>query len=128
LNGIVVQKFGGTSVSTPEAIASAIDKVKEALHAGFRPVVVVSAMGRRGAPYATDTLADLIAQDGNMAWKRDRDLLLSCGEVISAVVFADTLRQHGHKAGVLTGQQAGITTDHSYGNAQCLRVKPARIR
>jgi len=127
VKGIIVQKFGGTSVGTPEAIAAAIGKVQEALKGGFLPVVVVSAMGRRGAAYATDTLAGLISPEGKEDWLRDRDLLMSCGEVISAAVFADALRSCGHKAGILTGRQAGIETDTAYGHGQCIRIRPLRI-
>jgi len=53
---IIVQKFGGTSVASVEARQAVLKKVNEAITNGFAPVVVVSAMGRKGAPYATDTL------------------------------------------------------------------------
>ena len=61
---ILVQKFGGTSVSTAERRGRAIEHVRRALSAGNQVAVVVSAMGRRGDPYATDTLLDLLRQDG----------------------------------------------------------------
>ena len=57
---IIVQKFGGTSVATAEARIAARNKVSEAIKAGFTPAVVVSAMGRKGDPYATDSLIDII--------------------------------------------------------------------
>ena len=53
---IIIQKFGGTSVSTEERRNQVVAKVKNAINEGFSPVVVVSAMGRKGEPYATDTL------------------------------------------------------------------------
>ncbi|MDZ7543255.1 aspartate kinase, partial [Clostridium perfringens] len=56
---IIIQKFGGTSVSTEERRNQVVSKVKNAINKGFSPVVVVSAMGRRGEPYATDTLLSL---------------------------------------------------------------------
>ena len=52
---IVIQKFGGTSVSTKENREKVMEKVKESIDNGYSPVVVVSAMGRKGSPYATDT-------------------------------------------------------------------------
>ena len=58
---IVVQKFGGTSVSTDESRKQVIEKVKNAIKEGYSPILVVSAMGRKGEPYATDTLLSLIA-------------------------------------------------------------------
>ncbi len=124
---IIVQKFGGTSVSTPQGRQAAVGKVQEAMDTGARPVVVVSAMGRSGAPYATDTLAGLIRPQGDGSWLRDRDLLISCGEVISSAVFADSLRAAGHAACALTGAQAGIVTDDSYGQGRCLRLQPVRL-
>ena len=59
---IVVQKFGGTSVSTKDRRKSVIKNIKEAIKEGFSPVVVVSAMGRKGEPYATDTLLSLVTE------------------------------------------------------------------
>ena len=57
---IIVQKFGGTSVSSEENRKKVIEKVRIAINEGYSPVIVVSAMGRKGAPYATDTLLNLI--------------------------------------------------------------------
>ena len=124
---VIIQKFGGTSVSTPQARQEAVAKVQEALDAGERPVVVVSAMGRYGAPYATDTLAGLIAPQGGDNWLRERDLLICCGEMISSAVFADCLRTAGHDACALTGGQAGIITDSCFGQGRCLRLQPMRL-
>lgn len=77
--GILVQKFGGTSLSTPVAREHVVRHVKRELASGFSLVVVVSAMGRKGEPYATDTLLDLAAQSGNALPARERDLLMCCG-------------------------------------------------
>ena len=54
--GIVIQKFGGTSVATQQARSAAIERIEQALREGYQPVVVGSALGRMGQPYATDTL------------------------------------------------------------------------
>lgn len=126
---IVVQKFGGKSVGTPAARRLAADKVRQARAEGFLPVVVVSAIGRSGAPYATDTLLrQLEAVDpGTEPEARERDLLLACGEIVSTVIMAQTLKSLGVKATALTGGQAGIVTDPSFGDAQILDIDPAAI-
>src|SRR5205823_13978637 len=126
---IVVQKFGGKSVGTPEARRLAAEKVRRAREEGLLPVVVVSAIGRSGAPYATDTLIQqLEAVDPATAPEaRERDLLMACGEIISTVIMAQTLKSIGLKATALTGGQAGIVTDPSFGDAQILDIDPAAI-
>lgn len=125
---IVVQKFGGTSVHTRELREKAAAKVKEAWEEGFSPVVVVSAMGRKGAPYATDTLIALAREEFPEVDARNLDLLLSCGEIISSVIMVQTLRRVGLRAIALTGGQAGIITNRVFGDATVLRVEPERIR
>lgn len=100
--------------------------ILKAREGGYRVVVVVSAMGRRGAPYATDTLLDLVA--GQDISPRDKDLLLSCGEIIATVVLAGALREAGVPVVCLTGAQAGIITDDNFGDARIIRVEPRRIR
>ncbi|WP_026137283.1 aspartate kinase [Candidatus Caldatribacterium saccharofermentans] len=124
---IVVQKFGGTSVHTRELRQKAATKVKEAYEEGFAPVVVVSAMGRKGAPYATDTLIALAQEEFPEIDARNLDLLLSCGEIISSVIMVQALRRVGLRAVALTGGQAGIITNKSFGDATVLRVEPDRI-
>lgn len=126
----IVQKFGGTSVTTAEKREQVAKKIIAAWSEGFSPVVVVSAMGRNGDPYATDTLINLVNQDNSDNPElptRDLDLLMSCGEIISGVIMANTLNQMGHQAVVVTGWQAGIITDNTHGNARILRIEPQRI-
>ncbi|ATY84973.1 aspartate kinase [Kyrpidia spormannii] len=122
---ILVQKFGGTSLAGDEPRQWAVHHVEKALAQEFRVVVVVSAMGRQGAPYATDTLLGLIPPGASTP--REMDLLLSCGEIISAVSFAALLRTHKIRATALTGGQAGIVTESEFGAAPILEVKPGRI-
>lgn len=126
---IKVMKFGGTSVATPEGRLQSAMRVISAKEQGFRPVVVVSAIGRRGAPYATDTLLGLLRDiDANAhAEAREVDLLISCGEVLSAVIFAHTLKSLGHPAQAFQGGQAGIRTDGVYGNARVVAIKPGKL-
>lgn len=123
---ILVQKFGGTSVATREVRERAIEHILEAKERGYGVVVVVSAMGRKGDPYATDTLLGLIGEDDRTN-RRELDLLMSCGELISGVVFASHLRQHGVDTAVLTGGQAGITTNDDFTRAHILTINPKRI-
>lgn len=125
---IVVQKFGGTSVHTRELREKAAMKVKEACAEGFSLVVVVSAMGRKGAPYATDTLIALAQEEFPEVDARNLDLLLSCGEIISSAIMVQTLRRVGLKSIALTGGQAGIITNGIFGDATVLRVEPERIK
>lgn len=119
----IVLKFGGTSVADAQSRRIAIDRVLQERAGGAQPVVVVSAMGRAPAPYATDTLLDLTGQRGTP----NADLLASCGETIAAAVFAGELEQRGVAAQALTGAQAGIITGDQFGDARIRRVDPARI-
>jgi aspartate kinase len=123
---IVVQKFGGTSVASHEGRLRAAEHIERAISEKYGVVVVVSAMGRKGDPYATDTLLKSV-NDTGCASKRDLDILMSCGEAISAVKVAGLLRSRGHDVVVLSGQQAGIMTNAEYGRARILDVQPLRI-
>src|ERR1700736_248945 len=101
---IVIMKFGGSSLASDELRQLAVQRVVDEIGQGKRPVVVVSAMGRLPAPYATDTLLALAPNtDGP-----NRDLLLSCGETLSAALFAAFLESRGIRALALNGAQAGI--------------------
>lgn len=123
---VVVQKYGGTSVATGEGRAALAARVAEAREAGNDVVVVVSAMGRKGAPYATDTLLGLV--EGLPADDRERAMLASCGELISAVVVAHELRDRGIAARAFSGADAGILTDGRHTDANILAVDPAPLR
>lgn len=124
---IIIQKFGGTSVITKENREKVVSKIETAINNGFSPIIVVSAMGRKGDPYATDTLVQLIQDIFSETNPHEMDLLLSCGEIISAVVLASTLKSKGFTGHVLTGGQAGIITNQNYGNSTILKVDPYNI-
>jgi len=126
---IKVMKFGGTSVATAEARMTSALRVISAKEQGFDPVVVVSAMGRRGQPYATDTLIGLLKEIDPTVGPdpRELDLLIACGEIFSAVIFAHTLKTLGHPAQAFRGGQAGIRTDGVYGNARIVSINPASL-
>jgi len=123
---IVVMKFGGTSVADASARSAVTRRVLAAIEVGKAPIVVVSAMGRSGAPYATDTLLGLL--EGLPEDLRERDLIASCGETIAAVVLAHELRAHGADAHAFTGADAGIATDGVPGAASVTEVYPAPLR
>ena len=94
---------------------------------GYTPVVVVSAMGKAGQPYATDSLLELVHEVNPEPNRRNVDLLLSCGEIISGVIFAEQLSIAGHPAEALTGWQCGILTDAAFTQARIQEVNPERV-
>ncbi|MEH7545622.1 MULTISPECIES: aspartate kinase [Bacillaceae] len=124
---IIVQKFGGTSVKDEESRKHAVGHIEKALSEGYKVVVVVSAMGRKGDPYATDTLLSLIGGNLSKISKREHDLLLSCGEAISSIVFTNMLLESGINATALTGAQAGFRTNNDHTNAKIIEMKCDRI-
>lgn len=124
---IIVQKFGGTSVSTEERRKQVIKKIGKAIENGLKPVVVVSAMGRMGEAYATDTLLSLVDNNFKDNNKCAQDLLMCCGEIISSVVLCNDLYKHGITAVPLTGGQAGIITNNVHTDAQAIDVDTRNI-
>jgi len=124
---VIIQKFGGTSVASQDAREHMKKRVLDAVNSGNRPVVVVSALGRDGDPYATDTLRSLALAIDPDTPLRELDLLMSCGEIISAVVTAATLNKGGLKTRVFTGGQAGLVCDGNYGNAEVVDCSPDKL-
>ncbi|MCQ6280146.1 aspartate kinase [Bacillus sp. EB600] len=124
---IIVQKFGGTSVKDEESRKHAQRHVEKALADGYKVVVVVSAMGRKGDPYATDTLLSLVNGNLSKISKREQDLLLSCGESIASIVFTNMLLESGIHATSLTGAQAGFRTNNDHTNAKIIEMKCERL-
>ncbi|QFT88922.1 Aspartokinase 2 [Bacillus sp. THAF10] len=124
---IVVQKFGGTSVRDDRSRRFALKHIKKAVSEGYKVVVVVSAMGRKGEPYATDTLLSLIDEGTKRVSKREVDLLLSCGEIISSVIFSNLLINEGINATALNGPQAGFRTNNEHTNARIVEMKCEKL-
>ncbi|GAA0085373.1 aspartate kinase [Clostridium sp. CTA-7] len=125
---IIIQKFGGTSVSTEERRNQVVSKVKNAINKGFSPVVVVSAMGRRGEPYATDTLLSLLDNNFKRNNLQATDMLMCCGEIISSVLMSNVLINEGIQAVPLTGGQAGIITNDSFSEAELIYTNLENIQ
>lgn len=123
----LVLKFGGTSVRDAAARAAAIRRVAARAAAGKRLALVVSALGRKGEPYATDTLIGLLTAAGEPVAPRELDLAMAAGEQIAAALFAHELTLAGLPAQAFTGPQAGVLTDARAGEAEILRVEPARV-
>ncbi|WP_163653139.1 aspartate kinase [Listeria sp. PSOL-1] len=124
---IIVQKFGGTSVQSPETRKLAFGHIKRAKEKGYKIIVVVSAIGRFGDPYATDTLLELIGAKASLLSAREQDMLVSVGETISAAVFTNMLKSEGINAVSFSGGQAGIKTTADHLAAKIAEVEPARL-
>ncbi|MDH5161246.1 aspartate kinase [Heyndrickxia oleronia] len=124
---LIVQKFGGTSVRDEESRQYALKHIQGALDDGYKVVVVVSAMGRNGDPYATDTLLSMVNGSNTHLSKREQDSLLSCGEIISSLVFSNMLLEKGIRSTALTGFQAGFRTNSEHTNAKIIKMKTDRI-
>lgn len=119
---LIVQKFGGSSVATPERIKNVARRVGKTADAGNQVVVVVSAMGD-----TTDNLISLAKQITSHPSDREMDMLLSTGEQQSIALLAMALNEMGYHAVSLTGQQAGVKTDKAYSRAKILSIDPTRL-
>lgn len=125
--GVLVQKFGGTSVESYEKMNEVCNIIKSYREQKIDLVIVVSAMGRKGAPYATDTLIGLCSEISKTPKKRELDLIMSCGEIISGTILVNMLESKGLDAVFLTGSQAGVITNKDFSNAKIIGVNPKRI-
>ncbi|WP_121257075.1 aspartate kinase [Nocardioides ferulae] len=120
--GIVVQKYGGSSVADADGIKRVAQRIVNTRKAGHDVVVVVSAMGD-----TTDELRDLAEQVSPLPPPRELDMLLTAGERISMALLAMAIAQLGHKAQSFTGSQAGVITDSVHGRAKIIDITPGRI-
>ena len=120
--GIVVQKYGGSSVADAAGIKRVAQRIVNTRRAGNDVVVVVSAMGD-----TTDELRDLAEQVTPLPPPRELDMLLTAGERISMALVAMAIAQLGHKAQSFTGSQAGVITDSAHGRAKIIDITPGRI-
>lgn len=121
--GLVVQKFGGTSVATAERILAAARRAIRAKQAGHQVLVVVSARGD-----TTDELIALAQEICEQPPAREMDMLLSTGEQISIALLAMAIQTLGEKAISFTGGQIGIVTDSTHTKARIKSIQTARIR
>ncbi|MGB4303034.1 MAG: aspartate kinase [Syntrophomonadaceae bacterium] len=121
--GLIVAKFGGSSVASMEHIRRVAERAKGMKDQGKEMVVVVSAMGD-----TTDDLIELAKQAGPELNCREMDMLLATGEQQSAALLALTLNNMNCKAVSLTGWQAGVQSDANYSKSRITDVDPQRIR
>lgn len=120
--GVIVQKFGGTSVADAERIFRAARRAIKAKLEGNRVVVVVSAMGD-----TTDDLVDLARQISKNPSRREMDMLLATGEQVSIALMAMAIHEAGHEAISLTGGQVGLITDNVHTKARIRRIQVERL-
>jgi aspartate kinase len=120
---LIVQKFGGTSVASPERIQKVAERVARTKADGHQVVVVVSAMG-----HTTDELIDLMNQVSRKPSPREIDMLLSTGEQVSIALMAMAIQDKGQKSISLTGAQAGIRTEPLHTKAKIADIQTERLR
>jgi aspartate kinase len=121
--GLIVMKFGGTSVADAERIKRAARRIVDKRNLGHRVVAVVSARGK-----TTDELIAMAEEVSEAPDPREMDMLLSTGERISCALCAMAINDLGHRAISLTGSQAGIVTDESHTKARIIDVRADRIK
>lgn len=120
---ILVQKYGGSSLSDLERLQKVAAKIVATKEEGYDLVVVVSAMGD-----TTDDLLEMAKELAPNPSRRELDMLLSVGERISMALMSIAIQAHGHEAVSLTGSQCGIITTHSHANARIMDVRPFRVQ
>lgn len=121
--GIVVQKYGGSSVATTEHVRAVAERIRKSHDAGDSLVVTVSAMGKQ-----TDRLLRLAGEVSREPSPREIDQLLSTGELQSVALLAMALNDQGVPATSLTGPQAGMKTTGRYGSGLISSIQPVRLR
>jgi aspartate kinase len=121
--GLLVQKFGGTSVADPDRIRAVADHIVRTRRSGDDVIAVVSAMGK-----TTDDLVRLAGDVARQPGGREMDMLLTAGERISMALLSMAVEDLGQPAVSFTGSQAGIVTDTEHGKAKIIEVRGDRIR
>lgn len=120
---VIVQKYGGTSVGTPERMRAVAERIVGVQNAGNSVIAVVSAMGD-----FTDELVDLAAKINPEPPEREMDMLLATGEQVSIALLAMAIHALGREAISFTGPQVGIVTDHGHTKAKIIEVRADRVR
>ena len=121
--GLIVQKYGGTSVADPDRMRNVARHIAATREQGHSVVAVVSAMGK-----ATDNLVELARQVSNNPHGREMDMLLTTGERISSALLCMALLDMGCDAMSFTGSQVGIIPDTTHTKAKILEIKGVRVR
>ncbi len=121
--GLIVQKYGGTSVGSVERIQAVAERIQATVKAGNSVIVVVSAMGK-----STDSLVQLAAEISSNPSRREMDMLLSTGEQVTIALLSMALHERGQAAISLTGAQVGIVTEAEHTRARILEIKTHRLK
>lgn len=124
---MIVQKYGGTSLRNLNTNSKVLINIKNCLDEGNRLVVVVSAIGRKGEPYATDSLIDILMDINKHIDPKKKDLIMSCGEIIACTKLSHLLDSVGISSVPLTGFQAGILTNREFTFAKILDIDISTI-
>ncbi len=119
---LIVQKYGGTSVGSPERIRAVAERIRGYVDNGYSVVVVVSAMGK-----TTDQLVDMAGQITSNPSRREMDMLLSTGEQVSISLLAMALHETGVDAISYTGSQVKVVTDGNFSNARIASISTERL-
>ncbi|SDH53392.1 aspartate kinase [Alteribacillus bidgolensis] len=121
--GIVVQKYGGTSVGDVSKIKKVAERVKQTVEEGDKVIVVVSAMGDQ-----TDKLVSLMYEVTDTPPRREMDMILTTGEQVSIALLSASLQEMNVPSISYTGWQAGIATEPYFGNARIINIESERIQ
>jgi aspartate kinase len=121
--GVVVQKYGGSSVADVHAIGRVAERIASTRRQGLDVVAVVSAMGK-----TTDQLLALAREVAPAPPRRELDMLLSCGERISMALLSMAINELGYEAISFTGSQCGIITNDRHSGARIIEVRPVRVQ
>jgi aspartate kinase len=121
--GLIVQKYGGSTVASIDKIKSVADHIKTCINDGHQLIVTISAMGSR-----TDELMSLALEMSDSPPRRELDMLLTAGERVSMALLSIALHDRGVDSVSLTGSQCGILTDQTHGNARITKILGDRIR
>ncbi|NQT33037.1 MAG: aspartate kinase, partial [Candidatus Omnitrophica bacterium] len=121
--GIIVQKYGGSSVANPEKIIGVAKRIAATRKKGYDVVVVVSALGG-----TTDGLIRLAGEVTESPSERELDMLMATGEQVSVALLAMALHRLGQEAISFTGAQVGIITDSSHTKAKIIDISTGKIR
>ncbi|MEO1392953.1 MAG: aspartate kinase [Cyanobacteria bacterium J06634_5] len=121
--GLMVQKYGGTSVGSVERIQAVAERIQKTVQQGHSVIVVVSAMGK-----STDSLVQLANEISSNPSRREMDMLLSTGEQVTIALLSMALHERGQAAISLTGAQVGIVTEAEHTRARILDIKTHRLK
>lgn len=120
----VIYKFGGTSMADTSSRKFVLGHINRSLKEGNKVIAIVSAMGRAPSPYATDTLASL----AKLMNDKEKDRLISIGEIISTVVIGSELKENKIDHVVLSNRELGIITDDNFTNASVIALNTSILK